>query len=123
ALAQRAEQAPPAVRWTPSSAFGLLARREPAGLASGERASGVRVAAVACVALRRDQHVLAHGGQKTSAQWAAIGRRLAIHRSADRPPGCLLGLCHRFILTLAALAEARYHLTQAHFRRCRYQNG
>ena len=47
---------------------------------------GVRVAAAAGVAFGRDQHMLAERGQMMTTQRTAIRRRLAIRRTAHRPP-------------------------------------
>src|SRR4051812_21614064 len=64
----------------------LVPRRQAAGAPRGQHALAVRVAPPLGVALRRDQHVLAHGVQLVSAQRAAVGRRLAVLSAAQRPP-------------------------------------
>jgi len=49
------------------------------------------------VALRRDQHVIAHGVQPQPAERTAIGGRLAASHRTDRPPSRLFDLCHGVI--------------------------
>ena len=44
------------------------------------------VAPLRAVALRRDQDVLAEGGEVVAAERAAVGDRLAVLRRAHRPP-------------------------------------
>jgi CHAD domain-containing protein len=64
----------------------LLAQRQAPACACGEHALGVRVAAAARVAFRGDQHMLAESGQMLSTERTSIRRRLAIRRTAHRPP-------------------------------------
>jgi len=49
----------------------------------------VRVAPTLCVALRRDQHVLAERGKMAPAERAPVRGRLEVLSAADRPPGGL----------------------------------
>ena len=59
---------------------------QPARLARGQRARGVRVAPPARVALGHHEHVRAERRQQAVAERAPVGRRLGALRGADRPP-------------------------------------
>jgi CHAD domain-containing protein len=64
------------------------------------------VAPAAGVALGRDQHVLAQGRQKLTAQRAAIRRRFAVGRWTHRPPRSIGKTGHRTIVAPLAGAIA-----------------
>jgi hypothetical protein len=65
----------------------LFAQHQPALRTGAHHARGVGVAPAAGIPFRGDQHVLAERGQMMAADRAAVRRRLAIRRTAHRPPG------------------------------------
>ena len=69
--------------------------REPACLAGGNDAFGVRVPALLTVPLRGDQHVLAHRVQRTAAERTAVGGRFTVLGAADGPPARAVEIGHR----------------------------
>lgn len=95
------------------------------------------VATATGVALGRDQHVLAQGRQKLTAQRTAIRRRFAVGRWTHRPPRSLGKAGHRTIVaplaaTIAAgvavrvglaLAKAGSERRSARLRRCERRLG
>jgi len=69
----------------------------------------MRVAAAAGIALGRDQHMLAQGRQGMTTERTAIRRRLAVRRSAHRPPAGRGKSGHRSIVApLAATLAATF---------------
>ena len=69
----------------------LVAHRQPAGLALGQRTLQVGVAPTARVPFRHQQHVLAEGEQIGAADRTRVGRRLPALGSPHRPPAHVLG--------------------------------
>src|SRR5262245_14783669 len=64
----------------------LLPRHQPPGRPLSAYAGHVRVAAPARVALGRDEDVVGGRQEMASAERAAVRRRLAVARRANRPP-------------------------------------
>jgi len=62
-------------------------RGQAPGAARSQSTGRVGVASARGVALGRDEHVLAQGGQVLPAEGAAVGRRLAVLGPPNRPPG------------------------------------
>src|SRR3954451_19986337 len=88
---------PAAFATATAAGAGWPANRSPAAASRfprGQHALAVGVAAPVAIALRRDQHVIAHGVQAQPAERAAIGGRLAASHRPDRPPSRLLELRH-----------------------------
>src|SRR5689334_8663353 len=89
------QQPPPQARRPRLGLQPLVPRGQPSRLPRRQRALRVRVPPPGRVALGRDQHVLAQGGQEAVAERAAVGRGLSVLGPADRPPASLLELRHR----------------------------
>ena len=92
----------PALRFAP-----VVIREKPARLPGARHAGRVRVATPVRVALRRDQHVVAHRVEQAVAERAAVRRRAPARDSAVDLPPLRLGQCSSSSSPTASSAAVR----------------
>src|SRR5262249_3024441 len=80
----------------------LIKGRQQSDLVRGENARAVCVPPSRVVSFGCDQHVFAHRVQRTVAKGAPIGGRLQVLGAANRPPTCLVEICHEVSVTVSA---------------------